>query len=199
MKVSIYAIVAIEGNDEEPPLYIGSTKKLRNRNWDHISRCNNPNDKAFNKPLYKFIRDNGGLNNFIMVELVNEEVETKQDVFKLERTYIELLKPSLNKCIPGKMLEMGKKGYRKEWYDNNREEEKQKMKCYYETNKEQLLKRQKEYYKANKEERKQQMKNINYQKVICPHCKVEIMKGYKWLHQRTKKHQQNIQNQEQTE
>ena len=184
MKISIYAIVPIEGNDEDPPLYIGSTTNLKNRNYAHKTKCNNPNDKEYNKPLYKFIRDNGGLDNFIMVELVSEEVETKQEALELERTYIKLLGPTLNKRIPGKYLEMGRKEYDKEHNKHYREDNKEKIK---------------EYYEANKEQLKKQMREINSQKIICPHCNIEFMKGGKTMHIRTKKHQQNIQKQANTE
>ena len=168
MKISIYAIVPIEGNDEDPPLYIGSTTNLKNRNYAHKTKCNNPNDKEYNKPLYKFIRDNGGLDNFIMVELVSEEVETKQEALELERTYINLLKPTLNKCRPIITIDERKeyeKIYSKNWYEANREKHKQKMS----------------------------------KKLLCPHCQIEFNKGDKWHHQRTKKHQNNVQNQPNTQ
>ena len=169
MKISIYAIVPIEGNDEDPPLYIGSTTNLKRRNAEHRKRYNNPNDKAYNKPLYKFIRENEGLDNFIMVELVSEEVNNKQEALKLERTYIKLLKPSLNKQIPGKYLELGQKEY------------------------------DKQRYQANKEEIKRYNKEYGGGKITCPHCCILFRRDNKAQHQRTKKHQQNIQKQAITE
>ena len=172
MRISIYTIVAIDGKDEDPPLYIGSTNNLKRRNCQHKCRCNNPNDKEYNKPLYKYIRDNGGLDNFIMVELVSEEVETKQKALELERMYIKLLGPILNERIPGKYLELGKEQYHKEY--------------------------NKERYETNQEELKRQMKQYGSVRLNCPHCGISFRRDNKTQHLRSKTHQNNVNNQANT-
>ena len=52
--------------------YNGSTKNLEERLDCHIRRCNNntnSDNPNYHLPLYKFIRDNGGWENWIMEKL----------------------------------------------------------------------------------------------------------------------------------
>lgn len=70
--------------------YIGSSKNCRTRFSMHKYNTNNPSAKDYNCPLYKYIRDNGGLDNFsfiILEELGN--IETK-DLRVREQFFIEL-------------------------------------------------------------------------------------------------------------
>jgi len=50
--------------------------------------------------LYQCIRDNGGFENWDMVEVEKYEATDKQDLHKRERYWIETLKSSLNRVIP---------------------------------------------------------------------------------------------------
>ncbi len=74
-------------------LYIGSTKKkLYKRQNNHNSSLNNPNDKNYNTPLYKFCRTHNVKK--IICELI-EEVEN-DELRILEQEYINMVEPSLN-------------------------------------------------------------------------------------------------------
>lgn len=77
-------------------IYIGSTTNFYRRKSEHKSKCNNENDKDYNNYKYQFIRDNGGFENFDMILVENVNVDNKRDLEKIERKYIDELKPSLN-------------------------------------------------------------------------------------------------------
>ena len=83
----IYKIVI--GND----LYVGSTKKkLYCRQSLHNHILNNPNNKNYNNPLYKFCREKK------VEKIICELLETVEDneLVLLEQEYINKLEPSLN-------------------------------------------------------------------------------------------------------
>ena len=49
-----------------PEIYIGSTSNFIRRRKQHFYSCNNPNSHCYNLKLYRFIRSNGGIDNFVM-------------------------------------------------------------------------------------------------------------------------------------
>ena len=53
--------------------YIGSTINLKSRIMHHKSMCNNKNCKDYNCKKYKFIRENGGFDNFYF-EIFNKYI-----------------------------------------------------------------------------------------------------------------------------
>ena len=91
---SIYMLCCKDTNITD--LYIGSTRNFRNRKYDHKGCVNNPNKKAFYRFQYQFIRDNGGWDNWSMIELDNLSDITKRQLEYAERKFIEAIKPSLN-------------------------------------------------------------------------------------------------------
>jgi molecular chaperone DnaK (HSP70) len=124
--------------------YVGSTTNdLRKRKSQHKSRCENSTDKAYNQYKYQFIRDEGGWNNWDMIEVERYEAIDKQDLHKRERYWIESLGATLNKSIPTRDI--------KEYRDNNKEKIKEKDKKYYENNKEKVKKYHENYYEINKD------------------------------------------------
>jgi len=131
-------------------IYIGSTTNMRNRKNRHKSCCNNPNDQRYNLKVYKFIRENGGWDNWdlILVEYVN--CNSKQELLKEERVVIELLKSNLNSHIPTRTM--------KEWYEEHKEQLQEYSKNYYNEKKTKLIEKQKNYDKKNKEQIKEYKK-----------------------------------------
>ena len=80
----------------EGQLYIGSTKKkyLYKRQSQHNHCLNNPNNKDYNYPLYRFCREHNVKK--IICELIEEVDDT--ELVLLEQEYMNMLEPSLN-CI----------------------------------------------------------------------------------------------------
>ena len=81
-------------------IYIGSTLNFRNRKWKHKSACNNINRKEYNSYKYKFIRNNGGWENWDMIQLKEVSCNSKRELEAEERKAYEELKPSLNTIKP---------------------------------------------------------------------------------------------------
>ena len=112
-------------------IYIGSTRSWSRRKSNHKSICNNEIDKKYNLYVYQFIRQNGGFENWDMISLFNGSFETKRELERKEREYIEELKSSLNKIIPTRTYH--------EYYEENKPQIIAKVKQYYDSNKEQIL------------------------------------------------------------
>ena len=130
---TIYKLYSKDENIKD--FYIGSSKKFKARKRDHKHNCNNENSNKHNLKVYKFIRANGGYNNFDY-EILLKTIE--DDIKKIEQKYIDELKPALN-CI--KACGFDSKEYQKQHYENN----KQKKKEYYEKNKQKIRENQRLY------------------------------------------------------
>ena len=155
--------------------YIGSTTCMRRRKTCHKSNCNNENCKKYNYNVYKFIRDNGGWDNFDMILIEKVNVNDGDELRKEERKWIEKLNSTLNCKIPTRTHYE----YNKEYRENNKEYQKE----YRENNKDEILEKAKEYYENNKEK----ISEYRKEKVECPICQCIITKQHLKRHQKSKK------------
>ena len=112
MKGYIYMIKCKDENITD--CYIGSTINLCSRKKSHKSVCKTPENKSYNFKVYKFIRDNGGFDNFEFVVLKEVEVNDKIELKQHEAEQYELFKPSLNCNNP--IIQIDMKLYQKEYY-----------------------------------------------------------------------------------
>ena len=108
--------------------YVGSTENYDRRCGKHKSNCYNTKHKEYNYKLYKFIRANLGMDNFIIEQIIDCDLENR---YNAELYYFKLFKATLNSQFP-------KRSY-KEWYIDNREQQLKKVKKYYENNKQQII------------------------------------------------------------
>ncbi len=77
-------------------IYIGSTVDFHKRTIAHKSSCNNKDCKKYNLPLYNFIRDNGGWDNW-SIEIIEEiKFIYRTKLREKEKFWIEKEKSSLN-------------------------------------------------------------------------------------------------------
>mgnify|MGYP005995719457 CR=1 FL=1 len=113
-------IYKLESSFEDPGLYVGSTKDLTRRKYDHKSDCNNPNSNRYNYKLYQYIRDYGGFNNWFMLTLEEFEYEDKKELREREQYWIKKLGADLN-MIDAIMDINYHKNYEKKRYQENRE------------------------------------------------------------------------------
>jgi len=150
-KTVIYVIKCKNDNITEE--YIGSTTDFIKRKYNHKTACNNENNKDHNYKIYKFIRDNGGWDEWIMLEIEKFNCNDKNEAHKREEEIRIERKAKLN-SIKAFGAET-RKEYIKQYYQENKEELKIRDKKYYEENKEEYLKKSKKYREENKEERKQ--------------------------------------------
>jgi hypothetical protein len=118
--------------------YVGHTTNFISRKSCHKKRCDIKNERHSDFKIYKFIRENGGWENWRMVEIEKFPCKDFNEASSRERYWYELLKPTLNGNVPNRSVE--------EWYEDNREKILLKTKIYNDNNKE----KRKEYYKQKK-------------------------------------------------
>jgi len=154
----IYKIVCKDLEVTE--VYVGHTTSFKDRKTTHKSACNNENNKSYNFKVYKYIRENGGWENFDMIEIEKfSECKDSNEALARERYWYEQLNAKLNMIFPQRTDEEIKqyfKKYNKQYFNENKEYFKEYTKeyniKYYEGNKEE----KKEYYKNNKDKLKEQ-------------------------------------------
>ena len=87
----IYKIYCLD--DKIKQMYIGKTNNFEGRVRGHYNTCNNPNNRDYNTKIYKFIRENGGWENW-KIEIIQECEE--EDIDKLELYYYDKFNHDLN-------------------------------------------------------------------------------------------------------
>ena len=117
-------------------VYVGHTTDFTKRKYRHKSNCNNETDAKYNLKVYKMIRDNGGWDNWVMVEVEKYPCNDSNEARARERYWYEILNANMNSANPSR----SEKEYR-------------------EDNKERILQRDKEYRDANKDKMKQYKKD----------------------------------------
>ena len=128
----VYKIVCKDKSITE--FYIGSTKNLDRRIGQHKSNSNNTNNRKYNYKVYKFIRSNGGWDNWEMIVEQETPNYEKYDREILEQSYIDLLEPQLNTSYVIGENKVEHKKKTKIWRENNIEhikEYNEKMKEHY--------------------------------------------------------------------
>ena len=166
----IYKICCNDPNITD--IYIGSTTNFYQRKRAHKCNCNNSNSRGYNLHVYKFIRDNGGWENWRMLLLEFYECNNKLELFRREGELIRELKPTLNKFIAGQTL--------KEYREKNKDKLKQNFKKYRDNNKDKI----KENDKKNRDKNKDKIKEIL--KIYRDKNKDEIKKKNKEYYEKNK-------------
>ena len=127
----IYKIVCNDLSIKD--LYVGHTTDFRTRKNQHKTMCNRSNEK-YNYKVYQVIRNNGGWDNWSMIEIEKFQCNDSNEATARERYWIEQLKASLNSCIPHRT----KGEWHAEYYEKNKEHLRNYCKDYFEKNKERL-------------------------------------------------------------
>lgn len=124
--------------------YVGSTTDFTRRKSQHKTTCNNPKDKDHNSKIYKFIRENGGWDEFKMVLIENFKCNDSNELRAREQHWFNEFKPTLmNDNCPARTMAQ----YR---LDNKIEISIKKAK-YREDNKEEIAIKKAKYSQDNKE------------------------------------------------
>ena len=141
----IYKIVCKDLTITE--LYVGHTSNFRVRKNTHKSSCNNEKAKGYNYKVYSYIRDNGGFENWSMIEIEKYPCNDANECSARERYWIETLKANLNINIPSRTY----KEYRELNKEKIKERQKERDKEYYKQNKEEIKEKLKEYQQLNRD------------------------------------------------
>ena len=126
--------------------YVGSTTNYKKRLINHKACCNNPNSNRHNLKLYKFIRANGGLDQW-QFEIIEEQELNKKEALNIENEYRMIYGATLNTQVPSRT--------KKEYHLANKDIIIEQQKQYRLDNKEHILERNKQYYLDNKDQCKQ--------------------------------------------
>jgi len=202
-KCCIYKICCKDPSINE--IYVGSTTEIVKRRWNHKSKCNDPNSKEHNYNVYKFIRENGGWDNWDMVRIESFPCESSEEVRQREREVFDELKPTLNirrpKISNEEILEEARarnkalyavnpeknRAKNKAWYAANQEKSRAASKAWNAANPEKHRAASKAWNAANPEKHRANKKAWSTEKVVCEHCNKEVSRGNLRVHQRTKK------------
>ncbi len=163
----IYKIYCKDPNIDK--VYIGSTTDFNNRRYNHKYDCKTENRKKYNQKKYKFIRENGGWEQWNM-EILHYYSCSNRTELDMEEERNRQLYNNINE----------KRSYVTE--EERREDSVQR----YIDNKEKLNKYSRQYHIDNKEKAKET--------VICE-CGTIVVKRSMSQHLKTKKHISKLQNQ----
>ena len=173
-KSSIYKLCCKDVNIKEE--YVGSTTRFERRKMEHKYRCKSSDNNCY---VYQFINENGGIDNWDMIQIEEVNVNNRRELETRERYWIEFLKAELNCNIPNRT--------QKEYKKNNREViaeyQKEYQKEYRENNIEVIAEYRKENYENNREVYLEKAR----EKVKCE-CGSSINKSSIYQHKKTKKH-----------
>ena len=149
--------------------YVGHTTNWIKRKGMHKSNCCNEKYKYSNLKVYQFIRENGGWDNWNMVQIEEHCCNNKREAGLRERYWYEQLNGTLNSQYPSRTQKEYQKEYAVEYYHTNEEKLKEYKKEWYETNIKKIKENAKEYRKANKDAinaRQKQSRQANKEEIL---------------------------------
>jgi len=190
-----YKIVNVNGDCDL--CYIGSTANWKQRKVNHKSTCNNENCINHNLKLYKTNRENGGWEEFKMVEIGRGEKLTLAEAHKKEEEYRVELKANMN-AVKCHLSKEDATAYKSKWYYDNIEINREKQKQYRIDNASKMKEYWKKYNVDNADRKKEYDKKYRIdnadkkkKKYTCD-CGGTYSNGGMSRHLTTKKHQDYI-------
>ena len=163
-------------------LYVGHTTNFTKRKQNHKGRCINENDKKYTLKVYQFIRDNGGWDNWEMIEIEKCSLNDENEAKARERYWIEFLNCTLNSYIPLRS--------KKEYQQIHKEKLSDYISEYRIKKKDEITQNTSEYRIKNKEK----LKEYFSKPCTCEVCGRTYTQGHKSRHIKTKYHMACIQN-----
>jgi hypothetical protein len=94
----IYKLVCNDLSIKE--CYVGHTTDFTRRKQAHKDRCHNEKGEKYNLKVYKIIRENGGWNNYSMIEIEKYPCIDENEASAREREWFERLNSNLNTNVP---------------------------------------------------------------------------------------------------
>jgi hypothetical protein len=159
--------------------YVGHTTDFTRRKACHKSDCHNEKGEKYNLKVYKTIRENGGWDNYSMIEIEKFPCKDENEASAKEREWFERLNSGLNTQHPNRS--------RAEHYKSNREGISIQQRQYKADHKEEIAIQQRQHYEEHKEERATKRK-----KTFTCECGKTITWGEKTRHFKSKFHLQYI-------
>jgi hypothetical protein len=169
----IYKLVC--NNPTITDIYVGHTTDFIRRKQCHKYSCNNENHKSYNFYVYQYIRNNGGWDNWSMIEIEKYSCEDRQQAEARERHWLETLRATLNMVVPTRT--------KNEYREANKQQINEYHREYYEANREIINEKLREHYQKNKDRINEKKK----EKITCE-CGVKVPRRHLSEHRKTKKH-----------
>lgn len=201
-KTVMYKIVCNDLNVKYT--YVGHTTTFIKRKWHHKSSTLTGTTK-----LYRIIRENGGWENWTMLQIEEYPCDTLLEARLRERYWYELLNADLNEVCPQRTKQESDKIYqtnnksqireqRKQYRENNKEIIKERKRKFHYANQDKLLEKAKQYRENNKEsvaktkrewyeKHKEQRHMKNRENAFCE-CGITIRKSSLCGHIKTSAH-----------
>ena len=158
----IYKLCCTDPTVED--VYVGSTTNFHRRKRQHKESCTNVNSKKYEYPVYTYIRENGGWDNWDMVQIAEVNARDKRDLHTIERQYVEDLGAELNRQVPTKTRQQ-----------------------YYQDHKTKIIDRVKKYYQEHRAERRAYSDAV----MECE-CGLTSTRSHFARHKRTKRHKDRM-------
>lgn len=141
-------------NPEIKSCYVGHTTNFQQRKRCHKSKCNNKLSRDNHLKIYQTISENGGWDNWKMVEIDRQICLDLSDARKIEQKYIEELQANMNMCYAFRTD--------KQYEIDNKEKLSESRKKYLLENKKKRCETITKYYLNNKEKiREKQIQQFN--------------------------------------
>jgi len=153
-EVSFYKFIC--NNSEIKSSYVGHTVDFTKRKYHHKTSCNNENDKNHNCKIYQIMRENGGWNEWKMIEIEKRLVKDTREAERVEQEWIEKLQSNMNSIRAFGIDVDSQKETRNKWKIENKDIIKEQVKKYKLENIDAINKYQQEYYLENREKKAKQ-------------------------------------------
>lgn len=196
----IYKLCCLDPNITD--IYVGSTTNFQQRKKQHKWDCHNINANATNRKYnthkYQFIRENGGWDNWNMIQLYKFPCANKRELHQEEDRCMNELKATLN-MYRAFITQEDKILRRAKWTELNKDKVKQQNKEYNENNKEKRRlqqqqrrateegKRKEAVFRDKYKEAKNERYHLNKEAVRCE-CGCEVLKCNLNKHKQSIKH-----------
>jgi hypothetical protein len=174
--VSFYRFVC---NDPEiQSSYVGQTVNFRERKHQHKIACNTTN---YHTKIYQTIRDNGGFDNWRMIEIESRLVKDKREAERIETELMEKFQSDMNirKSVRTETVDE----YNHNYYQKNADKIKEQSKQYRLENADKCSEYHKQYHLKNPNK----IKERNSKKVVCD-CGCVVIQNHISRHKKTLKH-----------
>ena len=159
--------------------YIGATENYKRRMSVHESVCNSKTNKTRNLKVYKFIRKNGGWDNWKTRKIKRIRYKTGEEKHALEAKYYKKYGATLNTNIPNRSI--------RQYIKDNREKINKRKREWYHNNKDKARSSMKKYMDGCRNYWRQYYNKKSISKVQCE-CGATVCYSYLHRHKQTKKH-----------
>jgi len=172
-------------------VYVGSTTNIVKRRCGHKADCANETRKSYNLPVYQFIRDHGGFDNWGVVVVEPFPCENSEQMRTRERFFMETLCATLN-IRHAIQTKQDVKEAKAKYYDTHVEEMKEAKTKYRSAHKAEIIEAGAKYYTTHAAEIKEktakyyvehaaEIKKYKLGCITCQ-CGIEYTRGNKARH-----------------